>query len=149
MRIKSWSCCRREPEGFRSQKNKQMIQSPQHLSQPVFPLLRQRNAMTKSKLGKNGFTWLTLPHHSLSLKEVRTGTQNRKASGSRSCAASQLAPPVFRQSPGPAVHGWPHPQQSRLSPHLGNTLPSGLTERGIFSIEAPSFQIQLACVRLA
>jgi hypothetical protein len=33
------------------------------------------NIMTKSKLGRKGFIWLTLPYCCSSPKEVRTGTQ--------------------------------------------------------------------------
>jgi len=38
-------------------------------------LLLWLNTMTKDRLGKKGFTWLTLPHCSVSLKEIRTGSQ--------------------------------------------------------------------------
>jgi hypothetical protein len=31
--------------------------------------------MAKNNLGRKGFIWLTILHHCLSLKEVRTGTQ--------------------------------------------------------------------------
>jgi hypothetical protein len=34
--------------------------------------------MTKSKLERKGFIWLTLPHHCSSSKEVRTGTQTQQ-----------------------------------------------------------------------
>jgi hypothetical protein len=47
-------------------------------------LLLQWNTMTKSNLGRKGFIWLTLSHHCLSLKEVRTGTQTGKEPGGRS-----------------------------------------------------------------
>jgi hypothetical protein len=39
--------------------------------------------MTKSKLGRNGFTCPTLPDHSPSLEEVRTGTQAGLEPGGR------------------------------------------------------------------
>lgn len=38
----------------------------------------------QSKLGRKGFIWLTLPHHSPSRKEVRTGTQAEQKRGGRS-----------------------------------------------------------------
>ena len=40
--------------------------------------------MTKSKIGRKRFICLTLPHHSLSLKEVRAGNQTGQEPGGRS-----------------------------------------------------------------
>jgi hypothetical protein len=37
--------------------------------------------MTRSKLGRKGFTWLTLPHCCSSPKEFRTGTQAGQEAG--------------------------------------------------------------------
>ena len=42
------------------------------------------DTMTKTKLRRKGFIWLTLPHYSLSLKEGRTGTQTGQEPGGRS-----------------------------------------------------------------
>lgn len=36
------------------------------------------NTMTNSNLGKERFTWLTYPHHSPSVREVRSGTWKQK-----------------------------------------------------------------------
>jgi hypothetical protein len=55
--------------------------------------------MTKSKLGRKGFILLTVPHHSLSSKEVRAGTQAGEEPGGGADAevmegaAYWLAPP--------------------------------------------------------
>lgn len=38
----------------------------------------------KNKLGREGLIQLTLPHHCLLLKEVRTGTQAEQEPGGRS-----------------------------------------------------------------
>ena len=50
-------------------------------------LVRVSTAMTKhheqSKPKRKGFIWLTLPHHSLSLKEVKTRTQTRQEPGGK------------------------------------------------------------------
>jgi hypothetical protein len=40
--------------------------------------------MTKSKLGKEGFIWFTVPHHSSSLEEAREETQTGQEPGGRS-----------------------------------------------------------------
>lgn len=47
------------------------------LSCLLWLLLLWRNTKIKSKLGRKGFMWHTLPYLSSSLKEVRRGSQNR------------------------------------------------------------------------
>ena len=46
-------------------------------------LLLQGNTMTKSKLGRKGFVWLTLLHCSPSLKEAETGIQAGQEPGGK------------------------------------------------------------------
>ncbi|MGE9715064.1 hypothetical protein ACQP3F_25900, partial [Escherichia coli] len=50
------------------------------------------NTMTKNKLWKKGFIWLTLSHHSPSLKEARTGTKTGAEAEAMEGAAYWLAP---------------------------------------------------------
>lgn len=38
----------------------------------------------QSNPGRKGFIWLVVPHHSLSLKEVRAGTQTEQEPGGQS-----------------------------------------------------------------
>ena len=58
-----------------------------------------------------------------------------------------LAQPAFLQNPGTSVHTT---RNALGSPHqsLVKKLPTARSYGGIFSIEAPSFEMTLACVKL-
>ena len=66
---------------------------------------------------EKGFMWLTLPHCSPSLKEVRAGTGTETWRQDLTTACSPwLAQPDFLQNPGLLAQGWYHPQWWGASP---------------------------------
>ena len=125
------------------------------------------NTMTTGKLESKGFIWLILPHD-CSLKKEKskqelkpgrnqeTGTDAEAMEGRCLLTCSLcLSQPAFLQNPGPPAQGWHHPQSTGPSPHqsLIKKMPHRLSYTAwsygnIFSTEAPSFQITLACVKL-
>jgi hypothetical protein len=87
----------------------------------------------RSKLGRNGFIWHTIPHCCSSLEEVRTGTQTSRGGGVSllACLACSLIEPRL-----PAQR-WSHPQGTfPLDHYLRKCLTDG-SYRGISSTEAP------------
>jgi hypothetical protein len=73
----------------------------------------------RSKLGRKGFIWLTLPYCCSSPKEVRTGTQTGQEAGADAEATEEcsllacfpwLARPALIQNPKLPAQRWSHPQ---------------------------------------
>ena len=126
-------------------------------------LLPQWNIMTRSKLGRKGFIWFTLPYFSSSLGEVRTRTQAGREPGSRSwcrghggalltgllilpcsvCFLLYLMPTYPRIVPSTMDWAPPDPHQSLVKkmPHSWILWRCSLNWGSLYSRE-------LACVRL-
>ena len=75
--------------------------------------------MTKTNLGKKGFTWLTIISwsHTSALREGRAGAEagaeTQESQGQREashCLIPGFAQPVSLCTPGPPAQGWHHPQ---------------------------------------
>lgn len=93
-----------------------------------------------SYLGREGFTWHTLPHHCAYLKELREGTEASKEPEHWS---------GYRGNEEKPLPGWLsllscRTQDTRWS-HTSDT--KTMSYGSIFSIEPPHFQVSLACVK--
>lgn len=110
-----------------------------------------RNTTTRSNLGREGFNWHTLPHHSLLTGDIRAATQGGNLEAGteeeilqKCCLLTYMA----------LLSYLPRTTCPRVAPPtVGGVLPQGSASQACQSVrntfEAPSSGMTLACVKLA